>query len=209
MSAFTDIVIDWMSRKGPAEWHGVATAWNWDGGEEPLLWIVDQPACDRATALTIFWYGEGYNHLDHAEHARCGEIHRIVDRVLANWTRYPTGRFKFTLPYHAGQLHLPNYGLSPDALATIRPLMISIDGQERYPLYDGGGPIECQIRYLESIGEPVSDFQRKLLAEQDAMENLSATDAEIAARHQRELEESLSDLDDMITEVERIRRRTR
>jgi len=206
MSELSKIVIEWMSKKGPAEWHGVAEGWNWDEGEEPLLWIVEQPQCDRATALTIFWYGEGFNHLEHANHARCGGIHAIVDRVLANWTRYPTARFKFRLPDYAAQLHLPTYGLSPQTLETIKPLMISSNGQDRYPVYDAGVPMECQIAYLQSMGEAPSDLHRQLLAEEQAMQNLSATDVEVAARHQRELESSLAELEDALAEMERIRR---
>jgi hypothetical protein len=43
-------------------WHVVAWEWNWDGGIEPLEWIVAQPMCDRATALLVYWYGgAGYD----------------------------------------------------------------------------------------------------------------------------------------------------
>ena len=206
MTALEQLVIDWMSRKGPAEWHGLAVNWNWDEGEEPLAWIVDQPGCDRATALTIFWNGEGYSQLEERlrPYAPDSLMPRIVERILANWP-YSTERFSFRLPQYARDLSLPTYGLAPDTLARLKPLMISIAGEERYPIY-GGVPAECRIAYLELLGEPVSDFDRRLLVEEQAGKNMSQTDAEVAKHHQQELEESLSDLEDMIAEVERIRR---
>jgi Domain of unknown function (DUF4274) len=39
----------------PDEWHSVAEEWNWDQDIAPLYWIVKQPQCDMATALTIFF----------------------------------------------------------------------------------------------------------------------------------------------------------
>jgi hypothetical protein len=203
-----EIVIDWMSRKGPAEWHGVAAHWNWDEGAVPLLWILDQPMCDRATALTIFWDGECYRQIDtrHSGYAPGREEHKIAERVVANWPQYTTSRFKFRLPFYVQQIHMPSYGLSPEGLARLQWFLVNIAGHERYPVYDSGVPAECRIEYLELNGEPVSDLNRQLLAEEQAGKHLSQTDAEVAARHQQDLQESLSDLEDLLSEVERIRR---
>lgn len=46
-----------LAQATPDEWHQVAWQWNWDSGVEPLRWIIGQPACDRGTALLIYWYG--------------------------------------------------------------------------------------------------------------------------------------------------------
>ena len=208
MRSLEEIVIDWMSRKGPPEWHGVATAWNWDQGEAPLLWILEQPTCDKATALRLFWDGECFPqlHPDNRGYAPGETTHTIAHLVATNWERYPTSRFKFELPYYVRHLQRPDWGMSPEGLKALRPLLVHIHGQERYPIYDQGVPSECWITFQEAHGGQVSDLRRQLLAEELAGKNLSATDAEIAERAQRELQESLADLDAMIAHVERIRR---
>jgi len=208
MQTLPECVVDWMSRKGPAEWHGVAANWNWDEGPVPLLWILDQPQCDRATALTIFWAGEGYRQIDprHPAYAPGADDHAIAERVLTNWPRYTTSRFEFRLPDYARHIHMPTHGLSPAGLVILQPLLISISGQEPYPIYDAGIPAECKIAYLESNGYPVSDLQRRLLADEFTGRNISPTKAEATERHRHEVQESLTDVEAMLSEVERLRR---
>lgn len=46
----------YLTQATPSEWHQVAWNWNWDSGIEPLQWIIRQAACDRGTALLIYWY---------------------------------------------------------------------------------------------------------------------------------------------------------
>jgi hypothetical protein len=50
--------IAWLKTASPDDWHRVALDYNWDEGVETLYWIVQQPDCDRATALDIFWKGQ-------------------------------------------------------------------------------------------------------------------------------------------------------
>jgi hypothetical protein len=45
----------WLRGASPDEWHAMAADWNWDNGDEPLIWIARQPDCDKATALLIYW----------------------------------------------------------------------------------------------------------------------------------------------------------
>jgi Domain of unknown function (DUF4274) len=45
-----------MQESTPDDWHRFVPNWNWDYGIEPLLWIVQQKECDRATALTAFYW---------------------------------------------------------------------------------------------------------------------------------------------------------
>lgn len=46
----------WLAAEATAEdWHRVALGWNWDRGSDPLWWMIVHPACDKATALTVFW----------------------------------------------------------------------------------------------------------------------------------------------------------
>ena len=51
----TTRLIEWMRLRGPEDWHKVVASYSWDNGMKPLLWLVDQPDLDRATAHTIFW----------------------------------------------------------------------------------------------------------------------------------------------------------
>jgi Domain of unknown function (DUF4274) len=52
-----DVLAGYLEKGGPDEWHKIASGWNWDGGVEPLKWIIRQPQCDRATALLVYWKG--------------------------------------------------------------------------------------------------------------------------------------------------------
>ena len=53
-----DAKIAWLKKADPDEWHRVAMDFNWGEPLYLLDWIVRQPECDVATALTIFWQGE-------------------------------------------------------------------------------------------------------------------------------------------------------
>jgi hypothetical protein len=50
--------IAWLETADPDDWHRVALEFNWSDYLYVLDWIVRQPHCDIATALTIFWKGE-------------------------------------------------------------------------------------------------------------------------------------------------------
>jgi Domain of unknown function (DUF4274) len=50
--------IAWLKQNSPDDWHRVALDFNWGEPLYLLDWIVRQPDCDIATAVTIFWKGE-------------------------------------------------------------------------------------------------------------------------------------------------------
>lgn len=50
--------IAWMEAADPDDWHRVMLDFNWSEPLYLLDWIVRQPDCDIATALTIFWLGQ-------------------------------------------------------------------------------------------------------------------------------------------------------
>ena len=50
--------IAWLKDNGPDDWHRAALDFNWGEPLYLLDWIVRQPDCDIATALTVFWKGE-------------------------------------------------------------------------------------------------------------------------------------------------------
>lgn len=95
-------LLEWLVANGPDEWHRVACSWNWDAGYGILNWVVDQNACDRGTALQLFWLGEPAFYLKYrdrddilrnARHSVDG--YDFVMKVLSNWKagRYVTSRF--------------------------------------------------------------------------------------------------------------------
>jgi hypothetical protein len=45
------------SNSDSEELHAFATHWNWDFGRWPLDAILENPACEAATALLIYWLG--------------------------------------------------------------------------------------------------------------------------------------------------------
>jgi GNAT superfamily N-acetyltransferase len=52
------MLMSWLQEATPDQWHQVADGWNWGSGCDILRWIVEQPDCDKGTALLIFWRGE-------------------------------------------------------------------------------------------------------------------------------------------------------
>ena len=42
--------------QSPLELHAVASNWNWDDGCKILEWIIRNPACDKGTALLLYWH---------------------------------------------------------------------------------------------------------------------------------------------------------
>jgi hypothetical protein len=50
--------IAWLRSATPDDWHRAALDFDWSDDPEMLDWIVRQPECDAATALTVFWLAE-------------------------------------------------------------------------------------------------------------------------------------------------------
>jgi hypothetical protein len=80
-------VLAWLAEHGPDDWHAVARSWNWDRGVAPLLWCLDQPDCDRATAALLFWRAcpdsvLTSETLEDAQRDRCGDSWQVATAVL-------------------------------------------------------------------------------------------------------------------------------
>lgn len=73
----------------PDDWHAIASNWNWDRELDVLYWIVSQPNCDKATALTTFWRGEPTGYDYETEEEEMGESPYSVAPML----RYISERF--------------------------------------------------------------------------------------------------------------------
>ncbi|WP_404480002.1 DUF4274 domain-containing protein [Novosphingobium sp. BL-52-GroH] len=48
----------WLPGQGPKTWHQVALSWNWGNGTTILDWLLDQPDCDRGTAIALYLLGD-------------------------------------------------------------------------------------------------------------------------------------------------------
>lgn len=53
--AYAAAHIEWLKTVNPDDWHRAVLAFQWSEAFDPLLWIVQQENCDKATALKIFW----------------------------------------------------------------------------------------------------------------------------------------------------------
>jgi hypothetical protein len=51
----------------PEELHAFADTWNWDKGRWALQEILDNPACEAATALLIYWRSRPEYYLQYAD----------------------------------------------------------------------------------------------------------------------------------------------
>lgn len=91
-----EIIVDWLKEQTPDTWHRVASTWNYDHKNLPLVWILNQENCDRGTAAQVFgvegaaeWLHEQVNGVT----SRYGDDH-LCSVVLRNWHRYATGELK-------------------------------------------------------------------------------------------------------------------
>ncbi|MBV9512273.1 MAG: DUF4274 domain-containing protein [Caulobacteraceae bacterium] len=100
-----DIFLAWLQENGPDEWHRWAIDWNWDHGTELFEWIVDQPNCDRGTALSIYYsanpdFYTRYGSIEEAIADGIGrEIIPLMTKICERWREgsyspyqyYPSG----------------------------------------------------------------------------------------------------------------------
>lgn len=110
--ATDDERIEWLSERGPKDWHETVLAYNWDWGAEAIMpWISSQPRCDSATALQIFLL------CSPSEYAKYGSreevksynqwtydlVHDIYAKLLSGY--YPTKKYRL----HDNGSSLRNY----------------------------------------------------------------------------------------------------
>lgn len=145
--------IAWLKDASPEDWHRVALDFNWDNRIDSLLWIVQQPECDKATALTIFWLAQPTCYLmpsakDEAETQTASErqlVQFIAERINAK------GYVRSKIAFDAFPLMLQDYdelvaevkkspgGVAwkahPDMKRSIRGREVRLDREfyQRYP----------------------------------------------------------------------------
>jgi hypothetical protein len=155
-------IIDWLSKRSPAYWHGLAIGWNWDDGVTPLHWIVQQPACDRATAALIFWLSSPDFHLknEKREHYDGEElVFQIIDRWRSG--QYVSGNFSFG----TNELNLGGGGMNEFRREVVKKFKLPsnlahpVTGTKAVPLIDGGLlPKEIYIFWHNATGKKDPDF---------------------------------------------------
>ncbi|SFK82544.1 DUF4274 domain-containing protein [Falsiroseomonas stagni] len=91
---------------GPADWHRFALDANWDVAQPMLRWIIQQPDCDRATALYIFWRGGPCTWLPYGADRRAvwsceidAEDYDLLADIRERWAAgfYRRSEFRFQL----------------------------------------------------------------------------------------------------------------
>jgi len=83
------IVLRYLARATPAQWHVFAARSNYDGNRYALQWLADNPRLTRATALLMYWaLGAGW----HAQFADEDEVdswalptHRLIRSIEARY----------------------------------------------------------------------------------------------------------------------------
>ena len=78
-------MIDWLTGKDPDVWFEVTQSLNWDNSFRVLDWIISQPNCDRANAVSIFWGADPLYYLRLPTIDRNNEGYQLLYKVLRNW----------------------------------------------------------------------------------------------------------------------------
>ncbi|TGD80288.1 DUF4274 domain-containing protein [Hymenobacter wooponensis] len=76
------------SLTNPVELHLIAGVYNWDDGMEVLLWIIDNPICDKATAAMIFWHAQPSYYTEFATEQEAtydADVYRLLRKIMTNW----------------------------------------------------------------------------------------------------------------------------
>ncbi len=92
------VLLDWLKRHGPDDWHQVSIDWNWDAGVQILAWIAAQPECDRATAQNLLVIGGADYYLRFADRAAllAAEPYNLepFDLIMPIVARWNTGGYE-------------------------------------------------------------------------------------------------------------------
>lgn len=146
--------IGWLASADPDDWHRVALDFNWGEPLYLLDWIVRQPNCDIATALTLFWKGEPAAWLDEEgaseeEPDGFSYLNRQICAYIANRVKtggYTRSEIAFTpttwtkkdyvdLEASAQALTQPNIPVHPDLIRVRAGRVVELDADfySRYP----------------------------------------------------------------------------
>jgi hypothetical protein len=92
LSEAEQVLLAWLKRHGPDDWHQVSIDWNWDAGVQILAWIAAQSECDRATAQNLIVIGGADYYLRFADRAALLaaepynlEAFDLIMPIIARW----------------------------------------------------------------------------------------------------------------------------
>jgi hypothetical protein len=103
------LIFDWIKAQAPDAWHKYAISFNWDEGTEIARWIVDQPRCDRGTALYLYYaaqpdYYARYASLEEAHAVFADEeVVDLMTAICANWARGLYASYRYSPGWVAEQ----------------------------------------------------------------------------------------------------------
>jgi hypothetical protein len=100
--------------KSAKELHQFILHYNWDDGLEPMLWTIQQPYCDKGTALLIYWLANPENQDE--------IIQEIEDRYTSNY--YSQQNFYFNPKDDEGEDHTQR--LSEEIRKLVPPMMFEL-----------------------------------------------------------------------------------
>ena len=135
----------------PAQWHLFAARSNYDGNDQPLRWLIDNPNLDRATALLIYWYlGAGWYVQFESEQKMQSYERETFQQLKLLEQRYSEGYYAC---HNIWFDPLQSEGGRPDDYADLvvkRPIpdlmLIAVEGTEFVDLdddqYDDGLPMD-------------------------------------------------------------------
>jgi hypothetical protein len=101
-NASDELIFDWIREQGPEAWHVYATGFSWDSGTDTARWIVDQPGCDKGTALYLYYaatpaYYARYPSLEAARADHADEDAReLMLAIAAHWARGQYTDYRFS-----------------------------------------------------------------------------------------------------------------
>jgi len=131
----------WLREGDTERWHDAAINWNWDYGVAPMWWIVNQPACDAATALEIFYLNEPFY-----AGPRPPEEKELLDYVRERWKQgaFRIGEVRFDQPSYVQGYHLHKYDLVPESMRRCLPgrNLATIEYADGLPMHLYNRPIE-------------------------------------------------------------------
>lgn len=101
-NAADELVFDWLKTQPPDAWHKYAISFNWGYGTDAARWIVDQPECDKGTALYLYYAAQPgfYARYPNLEAARAEgadeDAIELMMAICAHWaeSRYCDYRFR-------------------------------------------------------------------------------------------------------------------
>lgn len=84
------VTADWASGRNPDDWHRLALFGNYDFIDAAAFrWIADQPTCDRATALAMFWMHQPEYYAEFATQEAVPAVNRrgfdLISHIRQRW----------------------------------------------------------------------------------------------------------------------------